>query len=193
MKNIAILDLDDTLGDFRGMACAAFNAKYNKQSVVSDWKHHSLTDVYGIDLDTFIMDLIEMGIIENMQPHASAKQFVTELKEMGYYIVILTAREWHPDAFAITEAWLTKWGIVFDELLLCGINDKKVDVVENHFASVKLVVDDSPFQLEHYLVSPNVESVYIYDMPWNEDHTFEVMGGLRVSNLLEISEDQNNV
>lgn len=185
-QKIIILDLDDTLGNFRETASNTLNKKYNKNFSVDDWEHHLIEQLYNITKQEFISDLEELRVLERMKPHYESKSFTRSLKEQGYYIVILTARNWHPYAYNITKRWLDSWDISYDEIILCGIDDNKASIVNDRFGNVKFVVDDSPYQLWNYILDTSTEEVYMYNMPWNNDKALDICGGKRINNLLEI-------
>lgn len=187
MKKIAVLDLDDTLGNFRETASSLLNKKYNKQYSVADWEHHLIEQLYDITKEEFIRDIEELKVLEKMKPHDESNAFTKALREHGYHIVVLTARSWHTRARDVTECWLNAWDITYDEVLLCGIDDSKATVLEDKFGTVTFAVDDSQYQLWNYVKSSAVESVYIYNMPWNKDKSLDVLGGKRINNFMEIN------
>lgn len=186
MKKIAVLDLDDTLGNFRETASSLLNEKYKKGFSVADWEHHLIEQLYDITKSEFIRDIKELKVLERMKPHDESKAFTDGLRERGYYIVVLTARSWHKSARDVTERWLDAWDITYDEVVLCGIDDPKASIVEREFGSIDLAVDDSPYQLWSYVKSASIANVYIYNMPWNKDKALEIFGGKRINNLMEI-------
>ncbi len=188
-RNVVILDLDDTLGNFRDAACNAFNKKYNKQHTFKEWEHHLIEQLYGITKEEFISNIIELNILENIEPHEEVVEFTKKLKDNGYIIIVLTARSWHPEAASITHNWLRQHNISYTCISLCDVTDSKADLlydIEKTFGKIAFVVDDSSWQLENYLKTNISNVVYIYDMPWNKDKLLDILGGKRISNLTEI-------
>ncbi|OSS41633.1 hypothetical protein DESAMIL20_1186 [Desulfurella amilsii] len=79
----------------------------------------------------------------NYKPYAYVKEFLKNLKDMGYTI-IATSNKSHELYFS-TYKWLEKNNIIFDDLILS--DDKRKLFNKN----TEFVVDDSPIVLEHAL------------------------------------------
>lgn len=185
-SKIAVFDLDDTIGNFRSSACKKMNEKYDKTHTFDDWEHHLIEQLYNIDKRQFMKDLVSMKVLENMAAHHEAKEVMQKLNSDGYHIAVLTARQWHPNGKEITLKWLNDFEIPYNDLLLCEIDDRKSDIVSDVYGRVSFVVDDSPHQIEAYWANTDIDTVYIYDMPWNREKWFELLGCKRIKTLEEI-------
>lgn len=114
-------------------------------------------------------------------PHAL--ESILKLKEMGFEIVIITARflSNNPDHMAIirrnTENWLINNNVPFDELIID--NDKS-----RH--SLNILIDDSIDNIESVIMKGN--DAYIFDQPWNREalHYPRVIGWADLLREMEI-------
>lgn len=186
MKKIAVIDIDDTLGDMRTLLCDSLNRFSNKNIHFSQWKNHKVESSYEITTQELFSLLSYNFIIERMQPHMEAKQFLQTLSNKGYHVVLLTARRWHERGHDVTRAWLKEHELKYDELILCEIYDNKAKIIENRYPEIEFIADDSLTQCNNYIQSPIVKKAFVYDMPWNSSIKIDELKSFRIGNLNEI-------
>ena len=112
-----LLDLDDVLAILRKSLYQTLTAVTGINTHWRQWPHYDLTRHYNISKAELNSVLMREQVLENCAPEPEAAATTHALRELGYRQIIITARGWHPDAYAITSDWLTQHGIYHDELL----------------------------------------------------------------------------
>lgn len=107
---------------------------------------------------------INSKVFLNGSIYDQALESIVKLKDMGFEIVIITARQLsnNPEHMHVirknTEAWLEKNNVPFDELVID--NDKT-----RH--SLNILIDDNTANVEAMAMRGN--DAYIFDRPWNRE------------------------
>ena len=143
MKKVCLVDLDDTLGDLKNPMMEALGK-------------HTGVDIHWSTWEAFDVPKI----------HDSGYSFINQLKMLGYYVVIITARGWHPDAFNLTDNWVREHNLNIDELLVIDNNQSKTDVIKK-FNNIAFSVDDRIRNCRDYIQSGLADNVILYSAPWN--------------------------
>lgn len=143
-----------------------------KWAFASDW---------GLDQETvftYMRWFALKGHYKDLEQVARASEFVSELKERGHTVKIVTARAHLPEisdilkrrVVADTAHWLEEYNIDFDEL---HFTNRKSDV------PFDVLIDDSPTHLMSAVL--NSRSVICMNQPyneeWDDDRTREVYPG----------------
>jgi uncharacterized HAD superfamily protein len=86
------------------------------------------------------------GYKETLKPDKNATEFTKRLKEMGYTIIVITARPMseYPMLFKQTMRWLDKNNILFDALF--ASDKRKYAKIITEFPHIRFAVDDSSFE-----------------------------------------------
>lgn len=109
-------------------------------------------------------------MLQSCQPEKEAAETVTRLKEAGYNIAIITARGYHPEAYAVTQEWLRQHGIPVDRLEIVGAGKSKSAVIES-IPNLTAYIDDHLAHLEglrSLAALPDREfDLFVMDRPWN--------------------------
>lgn len=185
-KPVAIIDIDDTVGDMRTLMCDALNHFTGKDIHWTEWSRFRVEDFYKISFNEFFDVLTEYKVIENMLPHVNSTLLVDRLKDAGYHICFLTARSWHPNGRDITKEWLNVHGFHVDELMLCNVGESKSDILNSKFANIEFAVDDSVSHCREYVRNSRIKNVFVYDMPWNKCEILDNSHARRIQDLMEI-------
>lgn len=187
MNKVAIVDVDDTLGNMRELLSEALNKHSGKDLNWQEWHGYSLEDVYNITNEQFFDILKSEKIIERMRSHDESLQFTNTLKKLGYKVVLLTARAWHPDSKNVTTNWATNSKIEFDDLVICNVTDCKSEIINHTYGGADITVDDSASHCRAYVKNENVRKVFVYDMPWNKCQILDSNEkSIRINNLSQI-------
>jgi 5'(3')-deoxyribonucleotidase len=181
-NKIAIIDVDDTLADMRTLLSSALIAHSGQDIHWKEWAGTGLEELYDIPHADFMDVLKSYKVIEQMMPHDDSLSFTKTLIDSGYNVTLLTARNWHPNSRSVTEQWLENHGLVYNDLMICNIEDDKAEIVRNAFGRVELTVDDSKKHCTSYVKSEIVSNVFVYDMPWNKC-TFLDKNAIRINKL----------
>ena len=119
---VAIVDMDDVLVEFRSGFANWLNVKKNifpdvesKEYYFIDALAASGENPEGV-FEEFIAD---NGFERILNANQGAKEFLHKLKELGYWVHILTARpDDNLDCFYDTFQWLEEFGMYFDDISL---------------------------------------------------------------------------
>lgn len=132
MKNIVIWDLDGTLADGRHRLHLLPTKDYDK---TESWTEFNLA---AVD---------DMPFLDNIQ-------LCNAMSHGSYYTIILTGRS--DIALDVTEAWLQKHGVFYNELVMRSQSDNRKDTVikEEYLRSIGLenilcCFDDLPHVAYH--------------------------------------------
>ena len=161
-----ILDIDDTIADLKSLLCKEINEHTGENIPCDEWKSFYITNIYKtIDLPTFYDIIIKNKVLERIKPYDSTKSTMDMLYNLGYNLVLISSRSYHPNAYELTENWLNEHKLPFDHLHISG--DIKKSEFANRYQHVILSVDDNLDNNEDYRKHSNNESVLLMDQPWN--------------------------
>lgn len=151
-----LVDIDNTLWDFGTAFYIKIKSKgYNVQPPHS-WSWDFAKGIVPTDEFYKIIREVHQDQI-NYKPFNYAKEFLENLKNAGYTVIINSHRD--KDLYSITRNWLEKHNLIFDDLVL--IEDKR-----ELFKNAKFVVDDSPTVLE-YAVNQGIPATGLL-FSWNK-------------------------
>jgi hypothetical protein len=158
MGKVAVIDIDNTLWQF----CDAFYEELKKINAdfptPDKWTSFDIWEGYCSEAEFFsaIHRIHTQQDSIGYQPYPEARDFLSTLKEKGYYLIIASHRS--PDTKNQTERWLVRHGLVYDKLHLSS--DKTT-----LFTCTDVVVDDSPYTLEKAMESGVLGTGLLF--PWN--------------------------
>jgi hypothetical protein len=145
-RPVAIIDMDDVLAEFRfaffgwlsrtrGVSISYDCPEYYAASAVQDLGHNT---------EQLFKDFIAERQIRNIPIVQDAAYFMQSLRDMGYWVQILTARPAdNPLCLFDTSRWLQMNDVYFDDVAFSG--EKFRWIIQSKFAGhVALCVDDSP-------------------------------------------------
>lgn len=173
-KGVIVFDLDDTLINLKEELYRVLDENYGHDKYVPHW---SEWDVYNAEVSVGCTheDLVRMAGDDKTwrvtKPHLFAPYILRELRLMGYYVVILTARgNFVPDAFNETEKYLKEYDLEYDELIVSDVKANKMDWLTHH-DQILLTIDDSVKNCHDFMESGKVEHVVLHAMPNNKGCT----------------------
>ncbi|MFZ5649402.1 MAG: 5' nucleotidase, NT5C type [Bacillota bacterium] len=123
MKRIGV-DIDGVIADSQPVIIDKLNRLFGKNYTLEDFVDFDSVKMFGVGrshLDRLIMEK-ELEIIEEAVPLPGAVETLNQLRD-GNRIIIVSART--PAYLNQTLAWLERYGIRHDELLLLGQHDKR--------------------------------------------------------------------
>ena len=151
---VAIIDMDDVLVDFRVGFANWLNATYNIDVDVDSKEYYFITalEKVGKNPEEIFSRFITEGGFGKLSPVKGAREFITSLKELGYWVQILTARpEEDLRCMYDTYQWLDKHCIHYDDI---GFSSEKFRwcAKSKYYdsKSIAFAVDDSPKHAEEY-------------------------------------------
>jgi len=152
---VVIVDMDDVIADFRSNFSSWVERKYNIEIDVESPEYYFINDLtkHDINPEGVFLDFVEQEGFRNLTLVDGANEFLKELKNLGYWIHILTARPSdNIRCFYDTHRWLSDNDIVFDKL---SFNSEKFRWCANSeyydSNSIKFAIDDSPKHTTEYV------------------------------------------
>lgn len=166
MKNICLVDLDDTLIDLKEPMKVVMDAETGLDIPWQEWDHFDVPSIYGLTQGEFLDLCIRHQVLENSVIHPQSHRFLNDLNNLGYHTVLITARGWHPQGKEITEKYISDHNLEVDELILVGVDESKAELAKK-FGRIKFTIDDRMKHCREYMVSGIVDHVLLFDAPWN--------------------------
>ena len=162
-----ILDLDDVLANLRESLYQVMSRATRIDKHWREWTHYDLRQHFQVD-DAFLDEvLMREQALESCQPEPGAAEMTHALTELGFELIIITARGWHPEARAVTQDWLHRHGMRHDDLHVTQLGGNKLEVLGNT-ETIRLAVDDHPNNLRRYRQAGI--ATLMPSMPWNADY-----------------------
>lgn len=159
-----LLDLDDVLANLRESLYRTLRVATGIDLHWRDWAHYDLRQHYAIDEVRLNKVLIAEQALEACEPEQGAAVMTRMLSELGFQIVIITARGWHPQARSVTCSWLAANAIYYDHLTVIPLQGNKLDAVSS-YSNICLAVDDHPSHVLRYQAA-GIPTL-VMDRPWN--------------------------
>lgn len=148
-KLVAHVDCDDILADYIGLAIQTLFERTGKRIDPKEVTNHGLVSEFGYTQEQFTSMLIEENFIARVKAFEEAKLITSALKEHGYWVVILTARDYHPRGKFLTQNWLFENEIYYDEVVLTTYpNSKPKFVLDNRMIPPSIIIEDNQHNLE---------------------------------------------
>ena len=178
-----VLDLDDVLANLRESLYRILSAATGIDLHWRNWAHYDLRIHYAIDEARLNDVLIAEQALEVCEPEQDAALMTRTLVELGFEIVIVTARGWHPRAQSVTSSWLAAHAIHYDHLTVVPLQGNKLQALDS-YSNIRLAVDDHPSHVLRYQAA-GIPTL-VMDRPWNV-----ACGGDRVSSMAAVVDYAN--
>jgi hypothetical protein len=182
-KPIIVTDVDDVLVDCRSSIAQCMKTAFNK-SEPEFWHSYSLPEVFGVDDVDIFKAFKEHSMIENTLPHPDAIDVITAFKSMGFTVVALTARGWHPNGHDLTTAMFNEHNIPIDHTIAIPVHSSKAEVMNQFSTKPFLFVDDHIRHIENALEHDCAEHIIVRTQDWNEN--FHHQDVKRVGSLTDL-------
>lgn len=171
------IDLDGVLGNVSISIINFINGIYGESFTVDEITHYKIEDWFPKMTKQQAKSIFKIPrFYLNMPTYPKAIESVNKLKEMGWWIDIVTARDW--GCLDVTMDWLHDEGVEFDRLSFVDSHQKVNYSFDEKF---DIFVEDNPYTVNQ-LVGV-VPLVYLIDTPYNQ----EVNNGvIRIKDLEEM-------
>ena len=187
-REIVVCDIDGVIGDYPKTFLEY--VKNNEEEWVRYDGDPSHTDfltenVSSLDLYKYLEGKVpsqrlkmyknsyrESGAIRNEKVVEGAREFLTELTNRGYYVVLLTSRPFdtYKSLYLDTYTWLVSNEIPFNALLNDSKKRSKVSKLLET-SKVKFVVDDDPKLISNLEGLDGLSRLYLMDRSYNQSYT----------------------
>lgn len=183
MKPFAV-DLDDVVGVLKHALFASLNSRFPHVQPPESWTTFNVADLYGITLKQFLDAIIEDGLLSSIPLAEGALAALKAIKESGRPIVLITSRGYHPDAYAVTKAWLELNGVPYDDLIIVPEGMNKAQAAAARYPGGFLyMIDDYPKNLDDMKAAGLVSHTILINQPWNQTRTDFRLGVSRFDSL----------
>ena len=153
-EKVAIVDMDDVLCEFRICFSNWLLNSLNVHTDVNSSEYYFIDalEKTGLNPESVFLDFIADDGFLSLEPVNFAKDFMTSLKEMGYFVHILTARPSdNLRCYYNTFEWLDSHDIPFDKI---DFSSEKLRwcMKSNYWESsaISFAIDDSPKHATEY-------------------------------------------
>jgi uncharacterized HAD superfamily protein len=178
------IDIDDVLARFAPKMFDCLNKRYPGIKPVEEWDTFFWSEINGIPYDSFIQHIIEDDLLTTCEAIPSAVSAMKRIKDSGHQIVLITSRGYHPQAYALTHAWLTANGIPFDDLIIVPARQTKAQATIHKYPNgFMYMVDDNADNLDHMKEAGLVSNTILIDQPWNQSRKDYKAGVSRFKSL----------
>lgn len=161
-------DIDDVIGDFWSTAIPIFNNKYGIETTKDEFTtFSSMNDIYGIEYPDFFRTVIEEGVLEAMKPYKGVPEVMNALKNQGHQLILVTSRNYHPNAEGVTRNFLRHYDVPYHKLYIKEDGKTKADYLPREVHSF---VDDLPENLTQIAKSGKVRNLALITQPWNQSN-----------------------
>lgn len=174
------IDLDGVIGNVSYSIINSINGVYNTHYREGDIAEYYIWDWFPeIEKATAIAMFKNPGFYLNMPPLPKAVKSVNKLKEDGWWVDIVTARDWA--CLTVTLEWLRDEKVQYDRLSFVD-SDKKSDYAQEE--GFDFFVEDKPDTANQ--LTEVVPLVYLVDAPYNKNVN---NGVLRIRDLNSMLND----
>lgn len=182
MNKWIVFDVDDVICNFRQSLYQSFKEK-GLDIPWQTWNHYNHVKMFNFNQESELhQHMKEYLVLEKSLLEEGVLEVMHSLKEKGYQIGLLTARGWHAEGMAITQAFIEKYDLPVDKLVISGQHmDRKSAHIHKFEGEVVYYIDDSIHHIQDFL-SHGIKA-YLMSRPWNQDCEFN-----RVQSLKEFSE-----
>ena len=153
-KPVAIVDIDDVLGEFRLTFSKWLYKKFNIVADVNSKEYYFIDALKetGKNPEGIFLKFVAEGGFNQLEPVENCLSFIENLVERGYWIHLLTAR---PDENVIclhdTYQWLDDTGIYFDDISFASEKFRWCAQSKYYNSNaIRFSIDDSPKHVMDY-------------------------------------------
>lgn len=161
-----VLDLDDVIANLRESLYRVLRRATGIDRHWRDWQHYDLCQHFAIAKPALEQILIRDQALEDCRPEPGAAAATAALAALGFELVIITARAWHPRAEALTRDWLAAHAVHYHRLAVVPLGGDKLTALPDR--PVALAVDDHPHNIRNYQRA-GIAALMV-DRPWNTGH-----------------------
>lgn len=170
-EEVAIVDIDDVLCEFRSCFAQWLSGTYGINADVESSEYYFINDLKaaGINPEGVFEKFIEDGGFRDIPKVEGAVELIGSLKSNGYYVHLLTARPGdNLRCVYDTYAWLESNEVKFDKLSFAS--EKLRWCMQSEYwvkNSIAFAIDDSPKHAAEY--AKHGVKVLLPDKPYNKE------------------------
>lgn len=167
-KPLAIVDLDDTMGDFCNILMQSLNYRFRKRYIKTDFKDfHGILDLYEITFAQFSKAIKDDQLMEICAPLPGTRECMERLVK-DHHVVVCTSRDYDPLAQMKTEYWMSLHKIPAHQVLIPDQGQTKAKAIRSRLGVEPAVIFDDALHNVWDMESNFPDSqLFVPDQPWN--------------------------
>jgi uncharacterized HAD superfamily protein len=181
-EKVIVVDYDDTVVDFMGFLCRLHNKLYKTCITPSDFKAYDFdlveiedargNKVHGKDIRETFLEYEKHGLYAALSLLPEAKFALKMFKELGYKIIILTARKEEYEKQTMMN--VLNLNVPFDELIFCpsDLKAKKIRQLAKKY-NIQMFADDKASTVKDVAETTNVNFVICINQSHNKSEEFD--------------------
>lgn len=167
-KPLAIVDLDDTMGDFCNILMKSLNYHFRKLYVKEDFvDFHGILDMYQITFAQFAQAIKDDHLMESCAPLPGTRSCMERLVK-DHHVAVVTSRDYDSLAQMKTEYWMSLHKVPAHQVLIPDQGQTKADAIKLRLGVEPAVIFDDAlhniWDLEDNF--PNAQ-LFVPEQPWN--------------------------
>lgn len=167
-KPLAIVDLDDTMGDFCNILMKSLNYHFRKNHIKEDFvDFHGILDMYGITFAQFAKTIRDDQLMEQCAPLPGTRECMERLVK-DHHVVVCTSRDYDPLAHVKTDYWMSTHKVPAHQILIPDQGQTKADAIKSRLGVEPVVIFDDAlhniWDLEDKFPSAQL---FVPEQPWN--------------------------
>lgn len=183
-KPIIMLDLDDTLCDLSNQLQKALLIETKKNIPVSKWHNYNLGNIYQMNGKVVEETIKKHNLFQTIKPFEKVNSAIKTLKNLGYDLVIVTARKNIDTKGDITKRWLKEYDIKYDELIVTTHALGKASIAQS-IKPTWSIDDNTQYSNDCHEF---VENTIIQSRPWNLHKANNPLNFKRVNHFFEFAD-----
>lgn len=167
-KPLAIVDLDDTMGDFCNILMKSLNYRFRGLYVKEDFKDfHGILDMYGITFADFAKAIKDDNLMEICAPLPGTRECMERLVK-DHHVVVCTSRDYDPLALVKTDSWMSLHKIPAHSILIPDQGQTKADAIKTRLGVEPAVIfDDALHNIWDLEKNFPQAKLFVPEQPWN--------------------------
>lgn len=168
-KPLAIVDLDDTQGDFCNILMQSLNHRFNRDFVKADFTDfHGILDMYGITFDQFAKAIKDDMLMESCAPLPGTAECMIRLVK-DHHVAVVTSRDYDIHAQMKTEWWMSIHKIPCHHVIIPDRGQTKADAIKKAYGGVEpaVVFDDALHNIRDLAKQFPSAVQFVPQQPWN--------------------------
>jgi 5'(3')-deoxyribonucleotidase len=167
-KPLAIVDLDDTMGDFCNILMQSLNYRFRKRFRKSDFvDFHGILDMYQITFAQFAQAIKDDHLMESCAPLPGTRACMERLVK-DHHVAVVTSRDYDPLAHMKTDYWMSLHKLPAHQVLIPDQGQTKADAIKLHLGVAPAVIFDDALHNIYSLAAEFQEAqLFVPEQPWN--------------------------
>lgn len=170
-KPLAIVDLDDTQGDFCNILMQSLNFRFHKNFVKTDFTDfHGILDMYEITFAQFAKAIKDDKLMESCAPLPGTAECMIRLVK-DHHVAVVTSRDYDVNASIKTEWWMSTHKIPCHQVIIPDQGQTKADAIKKAYGGIDpaVIFDDALHNIYDLADQFPFAVLFVPQQPWNTE------------------------